>query len=76
MSVTRVSAPLLAFLIGLSCAGYYGVVAFAPNLLSGQIVGIPVSILVALALFLLFFAVTLLYTVSGTSDLPAGWGNR
>jgi len=74
MPVTRISAPLLACLVGLCCAGYYGVIAFAPGLLSGRIGGIPLSIAVALALFLLFFAVTLLYTVTGTAEEPVERG--
>ncbi|MDN0074843.1 DUF485 domain-containing protein [Crenobacter sp. SG2303] len=42
-------------------AGYYGVVAFAPSLLAGSLSGWPVSIVVALALFALGFAITVLY---------------
>jgi hypothetical protein len=76
MSVTRISAPLLAGLVGLSCAAYYGVVAFMPSLLSGRVEGIPVSIVVALALFLLFFGVTLLYALTGSADTPAERSRR
>jgi len=70
MSVTRISGPLLACLVGLSSAAYYGVVAFAPGWLSGRIAGIPVSIAVALGLFLLFFGVTLLYSLAEAADAP------
>jgi len=64
MPTPRISTAPLAALIGISCAAFYIVVAFAPNWLAGQIAGIPLSVLIAVALFLLFFAVTLLYTLS------------
>jgi len=76
MSVTRISAPLLACLVGLSCAAYYGVIAFAPGLLSGRVAGIPVAVAVALALFLLFFGVTLLYALTGSADAPVERSRR
>jgi len=76
MSVTRFSGPLLACLVGLSSAAYYGVVAFAPGLLSGRIAGIPISIAVALGLFLLFFAVTVLYSLAGSDDVPTKGSSR
>lgn len=68
MSVTRVSAPLLAALVGVCCAAYYAVVAFAPGRLAGRVAGIPVSVLLAVALFMVFFAVTLLYTWAAPAE--------
>lgn len=63
MSHSRVLATVLATLVVLACAGYYGIVAFAPHLLAGRIAGYPVAVVLALGLFLVFFGATLLYTL-------------
>ncbi|MBA4708102.1 DUF485 domain-containing protein [Aquitalea aquatica] len=53
------STAILAGLVLLACLGYFGLIATAPPLLQGSVAGWPRSILLALLLFLLFFAVTL-----------------
>ncbi|MCW3479999.1 DUF485 domain-containing protein [Neisseriaceae bacterium JH1-16] len=58
--MTRFCLILLLALV----AGYYGVIAFAPALLTGSVAGWPLSILVVLALFALGFAITVLYACS------------
>lgn len=49
----------LALLVLASCLGYFGLIAAAPTLLQGNVAGWPRSIVLALLLFLLFFAITL-----------------
>lgn len=51
----------LALLVLASCLGYFGLIAAAPGLLAGTLAGWPRSILLALLMFLLFFAITLLH---------------
>jgi len=62
MPQSRLSAYLLAALVALASAAYYGIVAFAPHLLAGRLAGYPVALVLALALFVLFVVVTLGYT--------------
>jgi membrane protein DedA with SNARE-associated domain len=59
MMFRRSSTTVLAWLVLLACLGYFGLIAAAPAVLHGDIAGWPRSILLALLLFLLFFAVTL-----------------
>lgn len=59
MMFPRPSTAVLAWLVLLACLGYFGLIAAAPALLQGSVAGWPLSILLALLLFLLFFAVTL-----------------
>ncbi|MBV8681073.1 MAG: DUF485 domain-containing protein [Aquitalea sp.] len=51
----------LAILLLACCLGYFGLIASAPGLLAGTLAGWPRSILLALLLFGLFFAITLLH---------------
>ncbi|WP_233170365.1 DUF485 domain-containing protein [Aquitalea sp. ASV15] len=59
MKFRPASTTVLAWLVLLACLGYFGLIAAAPALLQGDIGGWPRAILLALLLFLLFFAVTL-----------------
>ncbi|RMC94382.1 DUF485 domain-containing protein [Aquitalea palustris] len=59
MKFTLSSTAILAGLVLLACLGYFGLIATAPPLLQDSVAGWPRSILLALLLFLLFFAVTL-----------------
>ncbi len=63
MPHSRLLATVLAALVALACACYYGIVAFAPRLLAGRIADYPAAIVLALALFVFFFVATLLYTL-------------
>lgn len=54
-------ASWLALLVLAACLGYFVLIAGAPGWLAGTLAGWPRSILLALLLFILFFAITLLH---------------
>ncbi|BBF87025.1 hypothetical protein DLM_3437 [Aquitalea magnusonii] len=51
----------LALLVLFACLAYFALIAIVPGWLAGTVAGWPRSILLALLLFVLFFAITLLY---------------
>jgi uncharacterized membrane protein (DUF485 family) len=51
----------LALLVLAACLGYFVLIACAPGWLASTLAGWPWSILLALLLFVLFFAITLLH---------------
>lgn len=51
----------LALLVLTACLGYFALIAGAPAWMAGTLAGWPRSILLALLLFALFFAVTWLH---------------
>jgi|GEM_PF-6024799 len=65
------SAHWLALLVLAACLGYFGLLAGAPRLLQGDIGGWPCSIVLALLLFVLFFAITLLHIRAENRKPPA-----
>jgi uncharacterized membrane protein (DUF485 family) len=68
MSSKRLLAPALVVLIALACTAFYSTVAFAPRLLDGRAAGLPLALVVALVLFVGFFAATVIYMLAARDD--------
>ena len=61
---------LLVLLTIAACLGYYLILAARPGWLAGRLAGLPVSVLLALALLLLFCLIAALHGGSRAEDTP------
>lgn len=61
---------LLAALTLAACLGYFLVLALRPDWLSGCVAGLPLSILLALAIILMLCVVATLYSGLGDGEEP------